>query len=74
MDIQRLQNEINQLTLVQKLILAQDIWDSIARESDNLPLPAWQTRELEERYRHYQQGDLELHDWQQTHAELREKH
>ncbi len=73
MNPQQLQNEINQLTITQKLILAQDIWDSIAMESDQLPLPEWQTQELERRYRQYQQGDLELHDWQEVHAGLRGK-
>jgi putative addiction module component (TIGR02574 family) len=73
MDPQQLQYEINQLTIAQKLILAQDIWDSIAREGDQLLLPEWQTQELERRYRQYQQGELKLHDWQEVHAELRGK-
>lgn len=73
MDPQQLQYEINQLTIAQKLILAQDIWDSIAREGDQLLLPEWQAQELERRYRQYQQGELKLHDWQEVHAELRGK-
>ncbi len=66
--------EINRLSLPQKLILAQDIWDSIALEGNNLPMPAWQKKELEKRYGQYQQNQVELHDWRRIHNELRERH
>jgi len=53
------------------LILAQDIGDSIALARGNLPMPEWQKSELQKRYLQYQQGKLELHDWQDMHEELR---
>jgi putative addiction module component (TIGR02574 family) len=65
--------EINKLSLPQKLILAQDIWDSIALEGNNLPMPEWQKKELEKRYGQYQQDQVELHDWRRIHNELRER-
>ncbi len=74
MDPKQLNDEINRLTVTQKLILTQDIWDSIARESAQVPLPEWQKNELEKRYSQYQQGGMELHDWQETHNKLRTKH
>ena len=64
--------EIKKLSLPQKLILAQDIWDSIALERGALPMPEWQKTELERRYSQYKQGKLELHDWRKVHEELRE--
>ena len=64
--------EIKKLSLPQKLILAQDIWDSIALERGALPMPEWQKTELEKRYSQYKQGKLELHDWREVHEELRE--
>ena len=66
--------EINKLSLPQKLILAQDIWDSISRDSGKLTMPEWQKNELDKRYEHYKQGKMELHNWQDVHSELRERY
>lgn len=66
--------EINKLSLPQKLILAQDIWDSISRDSGKLTMPEWQKNELEKRYEHYKQGKMKLHNWQDVHSELRERY
>ena len=38
--------EVNKLSLPQKLILAQDIWDSISRDSGKLTMPEWQKNEV----------------------------
>jgi len=64
-------HEINKLSISQKLLLTQDIWDSIAREGHKVPMPQWQKEQLEKRYELYKEGDMELHDWQQVHEELR---
>jgi putative addiction module component (TIGR02574 family) len=74
MEPEKIATEIRKLSLPQKLILAQDIWDSIALERGNLPMPEWQKRELERRYGQYKQGKLELHDWREVHEELRGTH
>ena len=74
MEPNKISAEINKLSLAQKLILAQDIWDSIARESGKLPMPQWQRKELEKRYAQYKQGKIELHDWQEVHDGLRSKY
>jgi len=71
MEPDKIATEIRKLSLPQKLILAQDIWDSIALEKGNLPMPEWQKSELQKRHMQYQQGELELHDWQDVHEELR---
>jgi len=72
METDRIASEIKKLSLPQKLILAQDIWDSIALEGDRLPMPEWQKSELDRRYSQYKQGKMELHDWREVHEELRE--
>jgi len=74
MEPDEITSEINRLSTSQKLLIAQDIWDSIARESDSLPMPEWQKRELEKRYELYQQGKMELHDWLEVHNKLRADH
>jgi len=71
---EEIKKEISELSLSEKLLLVEDIWDSIAASSPDLPLPEWQKTELDQRYRDYQQGVLELHDWQAVHDGLRDKY
>ena len=66
-------NEINKLALSEKIILVEDIWDDIARHNSELPMPEWQKAELDKRYREYKNGTLKLHDWEDVHAELRNR-
>ena len=66
--------EIDKLDLSGKLILVEDIWDSIARGNSELPFPEWQKVELDKRYKEYKSGKLILHEWKEVHEELREKH
>ncbi len=66
--------EINQLDLSEKILLVEDIWDSVAEANGELPMPAWQREVLSQRYESYQRGDEELHDWKAVHQSLREKH
>jgi len=48
--------EIDNLCLSEKLILVEDIWDSIARNNAELPLPEWQKSELDKRYSDHKNG------------------
>lgn len=66
--------EIDKLSLSEKLILVEDIWDSIARNNAVLPMLEWQKIELDKRYSDYKIGKLRLHDWEGVHEELRKKH
>ena len=66
--------EIDKLDLSEKLILVEDIWDSIARSNSELPLPERQKVELGKRYKEYKNGKLTLHKYKEVHEELREKY
>jgi len=66
--------EIDNLGLSEKLILVEDIWDSIARNNSELPMPEWQKAELDKRYSDYKKKKLNLHDWEGVHDELRNKY
>ena len=66
--------EIDNLGLAEKILLVEDIWDSIARSNSELPLPKWQKKELDKRYADYKKGGLKLHDWQGVHEGLRDKY
>ena len=66
--------EIDRLDLSEKLLLVEDIWNSIVANNAELPLADWQIMQLDKRYADYEQGNTGLHDWQSLHKELREKY
>ena len=66
--------EISQLELSEKILLVEDIWDSIASNNFELPMPEWQKQELDSRYKEYKKGKLDLHDGNSVHDSLREKY
>jgi len=69
-----IKQEINKLNLAEKLLLIEDVWDSIAQSNSELPMPEWQKRELDKRYKEYKAGEQKLHDWQSVHEEIRNKY
>ncbi len=70
----QIKEEINQLELSEKLMLVEDIWDSIAICNSDIPMAIWQQQELDARYKEFKQGASGLQSWQQVHEELREKY
>jgi putative addiction module component (TIGR02574 family) len=66
--------EINRLELSEQLLLVEDIWDSIAADSSEIPLSESHKSALTRRYRAYKKGKLELHDWKSVHERLRDKY
>jgi putative addiction module component (TIGR02574 family) len=70
----QIKDEINRLDLSEKLLLVEDIWDSIATSNSEIPMPEWQKQELDRRYREYKEGNFWLHDWKAVHEGLRDKY
>ena len=66
--------EIEKLGLSEKLLLVEDIWDAIARDTASLPLPEWKKKELIKRRAEYENGKVSLHDWQSVHEDLRSRY
>ena len=71
---EEINKEIDKLGLSEKLRLVENIWDSIATDNAELPLPEWQKIELDKRYQEYKAGKLELHDGNSVHEGLRNKY
>ncbi len=71
---EQIKDEISRLGLSEKLLLVEDIWDSIATSNSEIPMATWQKQELEKRYKAYKEGKLNLHDWEDVHKGLRDKH
>lgn len=65
--------EIDHLPLSEKLLLVEEIWDSIARDNEQPPFPKWHKNELNARYQAYQDGSVKLRDWQSVHDDLRRR-
>ena len=70
----QIKDEVSRLGLSEKLLLVEDIWDSIAASNSEIPMPMWQKQELDRRNKEYKEGKLELHDWEDVHEGLREKY
>ena len=66
-----IKQEIGKLNHSEKLLLIEDIWDSIAQSNSELPRSEWQKQELDKRYKEYKEGKQTLHEWQSVHEELR---
>ena len=50
-------NNLEQLPLTERLLLVEDLWDSIARSCEvYLPIPEWQKAELMRRKQRYMQN------------------
>ncbi len=71
---EEIKSEVSKLALSEKLLLVEDIWDSIAADNSEMPLSLWQKQELDRRYNDYKENKLKLHDWKDVHAGLRDKY
>jgi len=65
--------QINQLDLSEKLLMVEDLWDSIANDAASLPMPEWQKAELDKRISAYKKGHNKMFDWQEVHQQLRQE-
>ncbi len=74
MRIEEIKQEIQKLNVSEKLLLIGDVWDSIAQNGPDIPMPEWQKRELDRRYEEYSEGKQALHEWRSVHEELRNKY
>lgn len=59
-----------QLTPSEKLLLLEELWTDIAAHPSEVPVPAWQQRELKSRYREYLQNPTGGAPWAEVKARL----
>lgn len=65
--------EITRLSVPEKILLVEELWDSIASEGKNIPVPQSHIKELERRYEMSKKhpGDLlSLHELQSRVAKI----
>ena len=63
---------IDQLSLSERILLAEQIWDSIAAEQASLPVTAAQEKELDRRLAAHRDSPTEGASWEEVRARLRD--
>jgi putative addiction module component (TIGR02574 family) len=71
MNTQEIFKEINQLKLEEKIILVGEVWNLIAKENDSIPMPDWQKRELDKRYKEYKSEKIDTFDMVSVHSQIK---
>jgi putative addiction module component (TIGR02574 family) len=74
MSMNEIKQEINHFNIEDKLLLVEDIWNTIAATPDDLSISKDQKQQLDRRYDDFKTGLIELHDWQDVHNELKMKY
>ncbi|GAA3917357.1 addiction module protein [Litoribacillus peritrichatus] len=69
-----LKREINKLTVADRLMLIEDVWDDIAKSNSEIPLPEWQKKELDKRLALYEAGEVKTTPLTDVHEALRNKY
>ena len=62
--------EIAQLSIAERIQLAEDLWDSILKRQDELPLSDAQKQELDQRLECYQQDPTAGSTWEEIKQRL----
>ena len=64
---------IDQLSLAERILVVEQIWDSIAAEQASLPVTQAQQEELDRRLEAYRDSAAEGASWQEVKTRLRAK-
>ena len=64
-------DKVAELSVAERILLVEDLWDAIAEEPENVPLTPAQQRELDRRLRRYQQTREAGSTWAEVKARLR---
>ncbi|MBV8130858.1 MAG: addiction module protein [Isosphaeraceae bacterium] len=64
---------IDQLSVAQRILLVEEIWDSIVAEAEDMPLTEAQKQDLEHRLGAYNENPNAGSSWEDVRARLRAK-
>jgi putative addiction module component (TIGR02574 family) len=64
---------IDQLSVAQRMLLVEEIWDSIAEEEGEIPLTEAQRRDLQRRLAAYEANPKAGSSWEEVKARLQGK-
>lgn len=60
------------LPIAERLRLIEDIWDSVIREPEKVPVPEWHREELQRRLKAYESKPKEGASWPEVHRRIKE--
>lgn len=64
--------QLEQMTLPEKMVLMEALWDNLSEVPSEYTPPAWHTKILEERKKLQQSGKVGFTDWQIAKQEIRD--
>jgi putative addiction module component (TIGR02574 family) len=64
---------IDQLSVAQRILLVQEIWDSITETAEELPVTEAQRQDLQRRLASYEPNPKAGSNWEEVKARLRRK-
>jgi len=56
--------EIDQMTVEEKLRAMEELWQSLSRREEDVPVPQWHKDVLDERQRLIDSGEAQFVDWE----------
>jgi len=62
--------QINALSLSEKILLVEEIWDSIAKENESFEMTQSQKDELDRRLKSYENNPLQGRSWEEIKSEF----
>jgi putative addiction module component (TIGR02574 family) len=62
--------DISRLTPAERILLAQDLWDSVALEAESMPLTPAQQQEIERRLAAADRGAVKYSPWNEVKRRL----
>lgn len=62
--------ELETLPIPERVQLVEDLWDSIARSNEEIPIPQWQKDELRRRKQNFLQNPDSGQTWDQVKTDI----
>jgi putative addiction module component (TIGR02574 family) len=62
--------DISELSIAERIQLAEDLWDSISEQQEQPPLSQVQQQELDRRLEHYRKNPLNSSSWEEVKKRL----
>jgi putative addiction module component (TIGR02574 family) len=64
---------IDRMTVEEKLMAMEALWDNLCRDEGQVPVPEWHKQVLDERRRQIEAGKAKFVDWETAKARIRNR-
>jgi hypothetical protein len=64
---------LDRMTLEEKLLAMEALWDNLCRDESQIPVPDWHKQILDERERQIESGEARFVDWETGKARIRDR-